>query len=191
MIERVSSKRYEPPSIDLENKNSSHSLIVELTGRDKSILEVGTSTGYLSKILKERGNRIIGVEIDREAGEIARQYCEPMVIGDIEEIDLGEYIDQHSIDVIIFGDLLEHLRSPASVLENVKKYLRPEGYLVVSLPNVCHGDVLLNLLGGDLRYTSMGLLDETHLWFFGFKNIINLFNNCGYYVTYIPQVQYA
>jgi len=68
-------------------------------------------------------------------------------------------------------------------LEKVKKYLRPEGYLVVSLPNVCHGDVLLNLLGGDFRYTSMGLLDETHLRFFGFKNIINLFNNCGYYVT--------
>ena len=46
------SKRYEPPVIDLENRNSSHTLIVELTGENKNVLEVGTSTGYISRILE-------------------------------------------------------------------------------------------------------------------------------------------
>ena len=35
-------------------------------------------------------------------------------------------------------------------------------YLVVSLPNMCHGDLVLNLLNRNFKYTSIGLLDETH-----------------------------
>lgn len=177
------SKRYEPPVIDLENKNSSHALLIELTGRDKNVLEVGTSTGYISRVLKEWGNTVTGIEIDPEAGEIARQHCDSMIIGDIEKLDLDAYLAPSSFDVIMFGDVLEHLASPEDVLRKVKKYLRPDGYLAVSLPNVCHGDVILNLLMGDFKYTSMGLLDATHLRFFGLRNIIDLFSRCGYSIT--------
>jgi len=177
------SKRYEPPALDLENKNSSHILIVELTGENKNVLEVGTSTGYVSRILKEWGNTVTGIEIDPEAAEIARQHCDLMIVGDIEKLDLDAYLTPSSFDVIIFGDVLEHLVSPEDVLRKVKKYLRPDGYLAVSLPNVCHGDVILNLLMGDFKYTPMGLLDATHLRFFGLRNIIDLFSRCGYSIT--------
>jgi SAM-dependent methyltransferase len=181
--EKLSSKRYKIPYIDMENKNNSQSLIVELTGRNKRILEIGTSSGYQSKLLKEWENSIIGIELDKEAGEIAKQFCNLMIIGDIENIDLDSYLELSSIDVIIFGDVLEHLKDPEHILEIVKKYLKKDGYLVISLPNVCHGDVLLNLLNGDFKYTSMGLLDATHLRFFGLKNIINLFKKCGYSIA--------
>lgn len=177
------SKRYEPPVIDLENRNSSHTLIVELTGENKNVLEVGTSTGYISRILEERGNTVTGIEIDPEAGEFAGQHCDKMIIGDIEQLDLDAHFALSSFDVIIFEDVLEHLVSPEDVLRKVKKYLRPGGYLAVSLPNVCHGDVILNLLMGDFKYTPMGLLDATHLRFFGLRNIIDLFARCGYSIT--------
>lgn len=177
------STRYEPPVIDLENKNSSHTLLVELTGGNKNVLEVGTSTGYISRILKERGNTVTGIEIDLEAGEIAGQHCDSMIIGDIEKLDLAAHLTPSSFDVIMFGDVLEHLASPEDVLRKVKKYLRTDGYLAVSLPNVCHGDVILNLLMGNFKYTSMGLLDATHLRFFGLRNIIDLFNRCGYSIS--------
>ena len=122
MSDELRSKRYEPPVIDLENKNSSHTLIVELTGRNKNVLEVGTSTGYISRILRERGNTVTGIEIDPEAGEIARQHCDSMIIGDIEKLDLDAYLAPSSFDVIIFGDVLEHLVSPEDVLKKVKKF---------------------------------------------------------------------
>jgi len=183
IYEEHRSTRYEPPAIDLENKNSSQVLLIELTGRNKDVLEVGTSTGYISRVLKERGNTVTGIEIDPEAGEIAGQHCDSMIVGDIEKLDLDAYLAPSSFDVIIFGDVLEHLASPEDVLRKVKKYLRPDGYLAVSLPNVCHGDVILNLLMGDFKYTSMGLLDATHLRFFGLRNIIDLFSRCGYSVA--------
>lgn len=183
MDERLSSKRYEPPSINLKNKNNSHTLVVELAGINNLILEVGTSTGYMTKVLRDLGNHIIGVEIDEEAAEIASKYCDLMITGDVEEVDFDEYMGPSSIDVAIFGDVLEHLKYPATVLERIKGYLKPEGYIVVSIPNFCHGDVLFNLLKGDFKYTSMGLLDETHLRFFGHKNVIDLLNDCSYLVT--------
>ncbi len=184
-FEAYDSQRYEPPVIDLENRNNSHTLLIELSGSHNTILEVGTSTGYVSRVLKERGNSVTGIEIDPVAGEIAARHCELMIIGDIETIDLDSYASPSSFDVIIFGDLLEHLVSPEEVLKKIMKYLRPDGYLVVSLPNICHGDVLLNMLMGNFHYTSMGLLDTTHLRFFGLKNIIDLFSRCGYSITAI------
>ncbi len=183
MAEKLSSIRYSIPHINLKNKNSSQSLTAELTGSNNLILEVGTSTGYLTKILRDLGNRIIGVEIDGEAAEIAEEHCDLMIIGDIEEIDLDDYLGPSSIDVVIFGDVLEHLKSPTGVLDNIRRYLKPDGFIVVSIPNVCHGDVLLNLLKGDFRYTPSGLLDQTHLRFFGFKNVIDLLNNSSFLIT--------
>jgi len=187
MAEKLSSKRYEL-SIDLDNKNSSHTLIVELTGSGKKVLDVGASTGYLSRILKDEGNFVIGVEIDKEAAELAKECCDLIIVGDIEVIELNKFIENSSIDVIILGDVLEHLKSPENVLEKIKKYLKPNGYLVVSLPNICHGDVLLNLICGNFKYTPTGLLDVTHLRFFGFKNIVHMFNKCGYYIADLHKV---
>lgn len=181
--EDLSSKRYEPPIINLENKNSSHTRLIELTGKHKNVLEIGTSTGYISKILKDRGNTVTGIEIDPEAGAIAQTVCDRMIIGDVETLDFSTGFEPYSFDVVLCGDILEHLKNPARVLKNLHKILRPEGYLVVSLPNFLHGDVLLNLLCGDFHYTSLGLLDETHLRFFGQKNVFQLFADCSYQIT--------
>jgi 2-polyprenyl-3-methyl-5-hydroxy-6-metoxy-1,4-benzoquinol methylase len=191
MSESPSAKRYEPLQIDLNNNNDSRSLIIELTGKNKHVLEVGTSTGYVTKILRERGNSVIGIEIDKDAAKMARQYCKSIIVGDVEELDFDAYIEPASMDVILLADVLEHLRWPGRILDKAKKYLKPNGYLVVSLPNVSHGDLILNLLNGDFRYTSQGLLDETHLRFFGRRNIGDIFNRGGYeikdiHITRIP-----
>jgi 2-polyprenyl-3-methyl-5-hydroxy-6-metoxy-1,4-benzoquinol methylase len=180
---KLSSKRYGDPFIHFDSDNSSHTFIIKLTGVHKKILEIGTSIGNVSKVLKERENSVTGIEIDSEAAVIANQYCDHMIIGDVETIDLDNELEPVSFDVIICGDVLEHLIKPADLLKKVKKYLKPEGFLVVSLPNFCHGDVILNILKGDFKYTSMGLLDETHLRFFGLKNIIALFSECGYQIS--------
>ena len=188
MAEQLSSKRYEPPEIDLDNKNSSHTRIIELVGYRREVLEIGTSTGYISKMLRDRGNIVTGVEIDREAGLIAQQYCKKMIIGDIETLDFEGTLEPAGFDVITCGDVLEHLKDPDLVLKKLQKYLKPGGFMVVSLPNFCHGDVLLNLINGDFHYTRVGLLDTTHLRFFGLKNIYELFMECGYQISDLHRI---
>jgi GT2 family glycosyltransferase/2-polyprenyl-3-methyl-5-hydroxy-6-metoxy-1,4-benzoquinol methylase len=179
----LSSKRYEPQPIDLANLNNSHTLCISLVGFHKKVLEIGTSTGYVSKILQDHENIVTGIEVDGEAGSIARSYCEQIIIGDVETIDLDSVLKNSLYDVVLCGDILEHLKDPVSLLTKIIKFLKPDGYLVVSLPNFCHGDVLLNLLHGDFRYSPLGLLDETHLRFFGLKNIYHLFAESGYQIS--------
>jgi len=178
-----SAKRYEPEKIDIENPNSCYALELKLIGQNKTVLEVGPATGYITRILKSFGNRVYCVEIDDEAAKEAEKYCDKIVVGDIEELDLDYYFKAEQFDVILFGDVLEHLRWPKKVLEKVKKYLKPDGYIVASIPNISHGDIILSLICGKFEYKSMGLLDETHLRFFTLENIFKMFRESGYKIA--------
>ncbi len=188
MSDTLSARRYEPVHIDLDDKNNSQRWLIEMTGKNKQVLEVGTSTGYVTRVLRDNGNSITGIEVDKDAGEAAAQYCKRMIIGDIESLDLDECMGDEQFDVIIFGDVLEHLKDPARALEKVKSYMKPDGYLVVSIPNACHGDIILRLMSGDFKYTPQGLLDSTHIRFFGFKNISELFIGQGFAIEDVHKI---
>ncbi len=71
--------------IDLNEENTSQTQIILLAGRNKKVLEVGPATGDMSKVLEERGCRVTGLEIDPVAAKVGEQYCERMIVGDIEQ----------------------------------------------------------------------------------------------------------
>lgn len=178
----LSSSGYQPEIIDLYDSNSSLSLTVNLVGTKKEVLEVGPSTGYLTKLLKARHNHVTCIEIDKESAEIAKEHCDRMIVGDIESLDLDSSLKPGQFDVIIFGDVLEHLRWPGSVLQKIKKYLKPDAFIIASIPNIGHGDVILNLMSQKFTYTPIGLIDSTHLRFFTLPGVRDLFDTSGYKV---------
>jgi GT2 family glycosyltransferase/glycosyltransferase involved in cell wall biosynthesis/SAM-dependent methyltransferase len=185
----VDARRYEPPQLDLSDCNSSRTMMIELAGEGKTVLEIGTSTGYMSRVLKERGNTVVGVEVDPRAASIAKQYCDRLLNADIESLLLGDTLEKNYFDVVILGDVLEHLKWPDKVIEQLKSHLRPGGYLVVSMPNVAHGDVILNLFAGKFPYHDSGLLDITHLRFFGLEDVVKLFDSAGYQICNLRTVR--
>ena len=69
-------------------------------------------------------------------------------------------------DAIVAADVLEHLKDPLEALNRLRPFLKPDGFFVISVPNVAHGSVRLALLSGDFEYADIGLLDSTHLRFF-------------------------
>ena len=169
--------------IDLTDKNRSHTLIVELVGDDKRILDVGCATGYLAVILAEHGCEVVGIEVDPEAAREAEKHCERVLVGDVESMDLEGQLEGEAFDVIVFGDVLEHLKHPSRALERLGPFLRDGGYVVASIPNVAHGSVRLALLQGRFRYQRRGLMDDTHLRFFTRESVERLFEDCGFLIT--------
>jgi 2-polyprenyl-3-methyl-5-hydroxy-6-metoxy-1,4-benzoquinol methylase len=165
--------------VDLSNHNNSHTLMVELVGGTKRVLDVGCATGYLAEALVERGCTVSGVESDEEAAEEARPHLERLVIGDVETMDLAETFGDDRFDVIVFGDVLEHLRDPLPVLRRAKALLADGGSVVASIPNIAHGSVRLALLAGRFDYQDLGLLDSTHVRFFTRSSVENLFRDAG------------
>jgi len=169
--------------IDLENKNSSHTLIAELVGHGKRVLDVGCATGDLAEVLADHGCRVTGIEIDPKAARQAEKHCERVIVGDVEDLDLSGELDDGSFDVIVFGDTLEHLKDPLRTLKRLKPFLQPEGYVVASIPNVAHGSVRLALMQGKFQYSPLGLLDDTHLRFFTRESVEQLFGDAGFLIT--------
>lgn len=68
-------------------------------------------------------------------------------------------------DYIILGDVLEHLTDPWKIVNELKQYLKKDGCLISSIPNIMHVSVLRNLVLGNFTYEDSGILDKTHLRF--------------------------
>ena len=153
------------------------------------ILDVGCSEGVLGKRLKERNNaEVIGIEIDENMAELAKQRLDRAIIDNADEIDLEKYLRLNYFDCIIFADILEHLKNPWKIVENVKPFLKDDGVVIVSIPNIRHYTTIFNLLVRGLwSYNNRGIHDKNHLRFFTFKVIREMFQSAGFKIVNVER----
>lgn len=167
--------------LDLANRQgTSHAFLVEMVGSNKRVLDVGCDTGYLGEALAAFGNETSGFEVNAATAEEARRKLVRVEVGDLETSDLVDLFGRGSFDIVVFGDVLEHLRDPLPVLRQARPLLAPGGSVLVSTPNVAHGDVRLALLKGQFNYTKLGILDETHTRFFTRQSLVDFFHDAGF-----------
>ena len=163
--------------------------MVRMVGRGRHVLEVGCASGYMSRHLSDAGNRVVGIEVDADAAEQARVFCERVIVANLDVRSLGDVCDGMKFDVIVFGDVLEHLADPWKVLSESRALLENDGYVVISIPNIAHGNVRLSLLRGSFDYTAMGLLDNTHLRFFTIRSLRELCLRAGFTIDRIERTK--
>ena len=171
------------------DENSSLKKMSRLVGDNKQVIDFGCATGYFAQLLKSKGCQVTGVEINPSAAKVAEQYCQQVIVADLDFVSLSEILPQQTFDVAVFGDVLEHLRDPWKVLQETKQLLKPEGYVVASIPNIAHGAIRLALLQGRFDYMELGILDNTHLRFFTRKTVEQLFDDSGYFVDVIKRTK--
>ena len=108
----------------------------------------------------------------------AWQIIMPLSVGQVGKMQ--QKSATQSFDYILFGDVLEHLHDPLKTIQYCRRFLKDEGYILASIPNLMHISVMEGLLRGNFTYTEMGLLDKTHIHFFTFNEIVRMFNAGGY-----------
>jgi len=160
-----------------------HQKILERIKNGQVILDVGCATGYLGAVAKQKGNRVYGVEISEESAKKAAEILDDVWAGNIEKFDLP--FPEKYFDIIICSDVLEHLFNPKQVLIKLRKYLKPNGELMVVVPNVAHYSIRLMLLLGRWEYENVGSMDYGHLRFFTKKSMANLLVSSRYKVKEI------
>src|SRR4051794_21526692 len=163
-----------------ERRRRAHGKMLDAVGYDQRVLDVGCPSGYLAEPLWQRRNTIVGIELDPDAAREAERWCERVVVGDVESMDLP--FEPASFDVILCGDVIEHLRDPREALARVRPFLRPGGRLVASTPNIANWAMRLSLLAGRWRYTDRGLLDRTHTHLFTRRTLVETVEAAGYRV---------
>ena len=164
-----------------ERPHGGHAKLLALVGEGKRVLDIGCSSGYLARPLVQRGCTLVGIEQDPIAAEQAREVCAEVLVGDAEEMELA--FEPASFDVLLCGDLVEHLRDPQRFLSRIRPFLRPDGRLVLTTPNVANWANRLGLLVGRWRYTDRGILDRTHLHLFTRATLVETLECAGYRVA--------
>ncbi len=171
------------------DENSSLKKMLRLVGKNKRVIDFGCATGYFAQLLTQNGCEVTGIEVNVEAAKAAEQYCKKVIVADLDFISLIDILPNQEFDVAIFGDVLEHLRNPWKLLAETRQFLKPEGYVVASIPNIAHGAIRLSLLQGRFDYVELGILDNTHLRFFTIKTVEELFKNSGYFIEAVERTK--
>lgn len=133
--------------------------------RGKRLLEIGCAYGFLLDYLREREWEVTGVEVSPLSSAFARNELNLNVhTGSLESADLEE----HSYDVVLLLDVLEHLHRPFDILHRIKNLLSPEGILVVQCPwELYHWEEIAEAL---LKGMKPGTIEPdsvpAHLYFF-------------------------
>ncbi|HEV2821442.1 MAG TPA: class I SAM-dependent methyltransferase [Solirubrobacteraceae bacterium] len=154
------------------------------------VLDVGCATGYVAAELKTRGCTVIGFEQDRASAELAKDHCVDVIVGDLEREDARESLPRGH-DIVLFGDVLEHLRDPLPVLAWAQTRLASGGRVVVSLPNIAVWFARQAVARGKFPYADSGVFDRTHLRFFTRDTARALAEQAGYAIDrerYTPTV---
>ena len=164
----------------LEEENGL-SKILRQVDRSAFVLEFGPAAGRATKYLKERlGCKVYIVEIDAESAKSASEFAEDTIIGDIEQYEWLDKWEDMKFDYILFADVLEHLRDPQKVLAKTKMLLKESGKTLISVPNVAHNSILINLFNNVFNYTPVGLLDNTHIHLFAYNTLKLCCDQAGY-----------
>jgi 2-polyprenyl-3-methyl-5-hydroxy-6-metoxy-1,4-benzoquinol methylase len=174
-------------SVVVESKATKirYSKMVLLVGSNKKVLDVGCYDGTCGELLIKNKNEVYGIEACPEAAELAKIKGLYVKIGDIES---GLDFENNFFDVVMAGEIIEHIVDTDFFIDEIKRVLKTNGFLVLSTPNAASlGRRLLLLFGknpffeasfsyplnfpGHMRFFTKDLLLE-FLKYKGFDKII-------------------
>ena len=171
-------KKDPPLNLD-KSPHSPHSIIPRLISKKNAlVLDVGCNNGLMGrKIIRLSQALVDGIDINEEALKEAEKTYRKVFRRDLYGSKLE--IEAEKYDYILFSDILEHLPRPDLVLRDAKKYLKDDGKIIISLPNVARFEIRIGLFFGNFDYKP-GILSEDHLRFFTKQSAEMLIRECGY-----------
>lgn len=155
-------------------KNTPLSIVSDIINRNSYALDVGCNTGTMGKLLSLKKCICDGVDINDEALELAKPYYRNLFKLDLYNT---EFKLTEKYDYILFMDILEHLPRPDLILKKFTKYLKPNGQIIISLPNIARIEIRLRLLLGNFDLKP-GILHPDHLKYFTLKTGKKLITEC-------------
>ena len=170
----------------MENERSI--LLKKEIGIGKKVLDIGCRDGILTKHFVE-GNEVLGIDIDDESLATAAKN-----LGiETKSMDLNgnwQELGNRKFDIIVAGEVIEHLYYPVKVIEKIIKHLNEHGgVLVGSVPNAFSIMYKIRYLKSSKRFTPLD--DPTHINHFSYGELKKLLENYFKEVRIIGLGRYA
>jgi glycosyltransferase involved in cell wall biosynthesis len=155
---------------------SSHEKILSKITKPGKLLDLGSSNGLLTLALKEKGVTSYCVDMV-PASEISPH------IDHYYQVNLEHYESlkfEREFDYIVLADVVEHIRNAPGLLTYIQRFLKEDGKIIISVPNIAIWIYRLSLLVGRFNYSSKGTLDETHIRFYTRNTLAQLIERSGF-----------
>jgi glycosyltransferase involved in cell wall biosynthesis len=163
---------------------SPHSLALQRVHPGSAVADVGCAGGYVAQALKEKQCRVTGIDQFPADGDTLDEFIQC-------DLDRGEFpIDAGRFKYVLLLDIVEHLRSPERLLDNLRQ-ARTTGKdltIIFSTGNIGFLITRMGLLLGWFNYGVRGILDLTHTRLYTFRTARNLFEQSGYVVEEVRGV---
>ncbi|MBI2276591.1 MAG: class I SAM-dependent methyltransferase [Dechloromonas sp.] len=176
-VDSVQALRYNTPPVSFSafEKNG---IVARLIRPGSRVLDVGCGMGGTLKSLRDtRQCEVVGLEPNHSRAAAVEEAGVTIIQTTLDQADpatLGMF------DYVMFLDVLEHMANPHEVLVDAGRLLKPGGVVIVSVPNVAHWSVRLNLLFGNFDYAEAEIMDATHLRWFTRRTVTKMVEAAGY-----------
>ena len=171
-------------------ERSSLSVMAALVKERSRVLDLGIGSGALGQQLSAQLQcRLDGVTVNAQEAQAARDWYQRLEVLDLDEPGWSAGFEPISYDVIVCADVLEHLVRPDLVLAACRGLLRPDGVLLVSVPNASYAGLVVDLAHGNFDYGNEGLMDRTHLRFFTRRSFQRLLEEQGWSVERVERIE--
>jgi hypothetical protein len=152
-----------------------------------TVVDLGAGTAVVSHALRQAGLSYHGLELHPVAVDLMREAGIAATQCDLTDLDMVQSVldELEDVGALMILDVIEHLVEPQRLLATLAAWSlkHHETPLVVSVPNVAHFDLGVELLAGRWTPTERGLLDSTHLRFFTHETLERMFERCGWQVV--------
>jgi SAM-dependent methyltransferase len=145
------------------------------------VLDLGCSGGLLSERVRALGHRVTAVDVLEIPG--IRDRVDHFVQADLDHGVPAEVVDAGPFEIVLAADVLEHVREPERLLEEVRALLVPGGVLVTSVPNFGHWYARGRVALGIFDYDQRGILDRGHVRFFTRRGLLQRLRGAGFTVV--------
>jgi SAM-dependent methyltransferase len=166
-----------------ESQESSHSVILRWLEQmpPARVLDLGCSSGLLAERVRALGHRVTGVDVHRLPDVEAR--VDRFIQADLDAGLPFGIDDEGPYDVVVAADVLEHVREPERLLEQIRQVLVPRGVLIASVPNFGHWYARGRTALGLFDYDQRGILDRGHVRFYTRRGFLSRLRHAGFTVV--------
>lgn len=144
------------------------------------VLDVGCGVGQLLQVAQSRGYAAEGCDISPWATEYARRAGYMVRTGELEKLGYAA----QSFDICVASHTLEHVPAPVPFLQEMGRILKPDGLLVIAVPNFASVMALV------MRERWAGLKPEQHLWHFAPDTLRRLLARAGFHTQEVSSDPY-
>lgn len=148
--------------------------ILNLIGHHKKVLDIGCGDGFISELIAKNENDVVGIEIAENAIRKCKKKKITVIDADLNS-DWYKKINQ-KFDVIVAGEIIEHIFDTDKFLQNIEKVMKKNGSVIITTPNLASfGRRIYLALGiSPLMETTARKLDAGHIRYFTFKTLEKL-----------------